>query len=227
MGRDQRHHQRYDVDGVEGSLLLSFDARILNMSLTGLLVETSSVLRVGGTYNLRVPQPTGELRFKASVKWCQLVGTRRRDNGSSEAIYHAGIDFRESLDEGARSILAFLEQNVTVELERRLAGRFRPAEPMPAELSTRERFEVCRLSLSGLLVETAAPPAFDDEVELELDTPAGQVTARARVRHLEQRPGGPGDAAEQPPIWRVGLELVELSPAGRKILVRQIESLLV
>jgi hypothetical protein len=226
VGREQRHHQRYDVDGVEGSLLLSHDARILNMSLTGLLVETSSVLRVGASYSLRVPQPQGELRFRADVQWCRLVGTRRTPDGQNEAVYQAGIDFRNSLDERAREILSFLENNVTVELERRLAGRFRPTHPVPAELTGREPFEVCRLSLSGLLIETSASPARGSELELELDTGAGKVEACGRVRHLEQRPPAAG-ADPASASWLVGIELVDLTPVARQTLVRYIESLLV
>jgi hypothetical protein len=226
VGREQRRHQRYDVDGVEGSLLLSHDARILNMSLTGLLVETSSVLRVGASYSLRVQQPQGELRFRADVQWCRFVGTRRTRDGQNEAVYQAGIDFRQSLDERAREILSFLEHNVTVELERRLAGRFRPTDPVPAEISGREPFEVCRLSLSGLLVETASPPAEGSELALELDTGAGKVEARGRVRNLEQRPLTAGTEPETA-RWLVGIELIDLTPTARQRLIDYIESLLV
>ena len=204
--------------------MLSHDARILNMSLTGLLVETGSLLRVGKGYTLRVPQPAGELRFKAVVQWCRLVGTRKAAGGN-EAVYHAGIDFRGSLDEGARAILAFLEENVTIEVDRRLAGRFHPGHRVVASLSDREEFEVCRLSLSGLLVETVEPPAYDSEVELEVDTPQGKVPARGRVRNLEPRPqDGDGDADAR---WRVGIELLDLSPEAKRTLTRYIESLLV
>ena len=223
MGREQRRHQRYDVAGVEGSLVLSHDARILNMSLTGLLVETGSLLRVGKSYNLRVPQPTGELRFQAIVQWCHLVGTRRTAHGN-EALYHAGIDFRGSLDDGARAILAFLEENVTVDVDRRIAGRFIPQHEMKARIDGEETFDVCRLSLSGLLVETPTPPAFETEIPLEIDTPHGTVRVSGRVRNLTERPAA---APQNDSTWLVGVEFVDLPPDVRKTLTRYIESLIV
>jgi hypothetical protein len=224
VGREQRRHRRYEVAGVEGSLLLSHDARILNMSLTGLLVESNSPLRLGTRTVLRVAQPAGELRFDANVKWCQLVGTSRDGSGAARPVYHAGIDFRETLDERARAVLSFLESPVIDELERRLAGRFQPPEPIAAELTSGEPFEVCKLSLSGLLLRTERPPAFGSEVELEIDTPLGVVHGRAAVRNLERRPAAGASADDGP--WLVGIELVRLDADGRQTLTRYIETLL-
>lgn len=226
MGHEQRRHRRYEVAGVEGSLQLSQDARILNMSLTGLLVETTSTLRLGSHCALRVPQAGGELRFDAVVKWCQLVGTRKVGT-DSRSIYHAGIDFRETLDDRARAVLAFIESHVIVDLERRLAGRFRTLEPIPAELTSDARFEVCKLSLSGLLLRTTTPPAHDSEVGLELETPVGTVQARGRVRHLERVPvATASSAADGDEPWYAGVELVALDGDERRKLTRYIETLL-
>ena len=213
------------MGGVEGSLLLSQDARILNMSLTGLLVETTTALRLGSHCALRVPQASGELRFDAVVKWCQIVGSRR-EGTDTRSIYHAGIDFREILDDRARAVLAFIESHVIVDLERRLAGRFRALAPIPAELTSDARFEVCKLSLSGLLLRTAAPPPHDSEVGLELEMPVGTVRARGRVRHLERVPAAATAPESGEAPWYAGVELVALEPEERRKLAGFIETLL-
>ena len=226
MGHELRRHRRYEVGGVEGSLQLSQDARILNMSLTGLLVETTSTLRLGSHCSLRVPQAGGELRFDAVVKWCQLVGTRRVGS-DTRSVYHAGIDFREILDDRARAVLAFIEAHVIVDLERRLAGRFHALQPIAAELTSGARFEVCKLSLSGLLLRTTHPPAHDTEVGLELETPVGTVRARGRVRNLERVPMAARTSQEDVDVpWYAGVELVALEPEERRRLTRYIEALL-
>src|SRR6188768_1499676 len=102
MGREARRFRRYDVAEVRGSLLLSLDARILNMSLTGMAIETGSVLKVGGDYWLRLSQEGAPLRFKTNVKWCHLVRNERSSAGDVRAVYQAGLDFRDGLDDNAR-----------------------------------------------------------------------------------------------------------------------------
>jgi len=94
---EQRRHRRYDVDGVQGSLLYSLDARILNMSLTGMAIETTSFLKTGGQYWLRVPTGDTQIRFKADVRWCHLVRNERNAAGEMRAVYQAGIDFRRAI----------------------------------------------------------------------------------------------------------------------------------
>lgn len=234
-GTSTRRHKRYEVDGVEGTLVVSHDARVLNMSLTGLAVETTSLLKLGSSYWVRLPQGEGELKFKATVSWCRLVGVRRSASGDSGPVYNAGLDFRESLDERARQILVFLQEHVVMEVGERLAGRFRPREEVPAELSGRHPFEVRRLSLTGLLIETPFAPDLGTQLEMELDAPTGPFAAVGVVRYLQP----PGDGATDPvpghalgsPVrmeggWMVGIEFAELDPAGRERLTRLIQSLL-
>src|SRR4051794_31812080 len=161
---EQRRHHRYDVDGVQGSLLYSLDARILNMSLTGMAIETTSLLRTGSQYWLRVASGDGQFRFRADVRWCHLVRNERDASGEMRAVFHAGIDFREILDQHAREVLDFLQRHIVVEVDRRLTGRFQLASPQRAALSVRHTFDVRRLSLGGMLVETVWDPPVDTEV---------------------------------------------------------------
>jgi hypothetical protein len=232
--QDTRRHKRYDVDGVEGSLVVSTDARILNMSLTGLAVETTSLLRLGASYTLRLPQGDSELRLKTTVEWCHLVGTRRTEQGDSVAVYQAGLDFRESLDERARQILAFLQEHIVMDVNRRLAGRFRPRQRLAAALSTRYPFEVRRLSLSGMLIDTPYAPDVGDQLEMEVDSPTGTFAALGAVRYVQQGSGeklaaGGGSAASPAspePGWMAGVEFASLEPEARESLTRLIQSLI-
>lgn len=222
MERNQRRHRRYDAEGVQGSLVYSLDARVLNMSLTGMAIETATFLKTGGQYWLRVPSGDTQLRFKAEVKWCHLVRNERTAAGESRAVFKAGIDFREILDDSARQVLDFLQQHVVVELGRRLTGRFHLAAPERAALSVRHEFDVRRLSLGGMLVETVWDPPVDTEVEVELQVP-NVVRTAARVRSVIPVPAaGPYD----PPTFAVGLAFHPLAEEAQAALSRFVQGLL-
>jgi PilZ domain len=223
MGHEARRFRRYDVADVRGSLLLSLDARILNMSLTGMAIETGSVLKVGGDYWLRLAQPGGaQLRFKTNVKWCRLVRNERDAAGDARAVYQAGLDFRDGLDENARQVLSFLEQHIVVELDRRLTGRFSLAQARTAALAVRHDFEVRRLSLGGMLVETVWDPALDSTVELEVHTGKAVVRTSGKVRSVLPAIGDP----DGPPTFAIGLEFVGLAAEDQRSLAALLESLL-
>lgn len=222
MSREARRHRRYDVADVHGSLLLSLDARILNMSLTGMLIETGSVLKVGGDYWLRLAQDDGPLRFKTNVKWCQLVRNERNAGGEARAVYQAGLDFRDGLDENARQVLSFLERHIVVELDRRLTGRFGLASLSTAAIAIRHDFEARRLSLGGMLVETVWEPALDSTVDLEVHTGRTVVRTRGRVRSVLPAIGDP----HGPPVFAVGLEFLGLDAEDQRSLAALLETLL-
>lgn len=223
MSREARRFRRYDVADVRGSLLLSLDARILNMSLTGMAIETGSVLKVGGDYWLRVsPQDGVPLRFKIHVKWCRLVRNERGAGGDVRAVYQAGLDFRDGLDDNARQVLSFLKQNIVVELDRRLTGGFSPAHPRAAALAVHHEFEVRRLSLGGMLVETLWDPAPDSTVDLELHTGKTVVRTRGKVRSVLPAIGTP----DGPPTFAVGLEFLGLAAEDQRSLAALLETLL-
>ena len=240
---ESRRHERYDVEGVDGTLVVSLEGRVLNMSLTGLAVETTSLLRLGATYWLRLPQGRDELRFQATVAWCHLERTRRNPQGESVPVYHAGLDFRESLDERTRQMLVFLKEHSILEVGERIAGRFQPRHKLSAELSVRYPFEVRRLSLSGMLIETDFAPELGDTLEMEIDAPTGAISALGAVRYLQPTSGAPADveppaganevpaAASSPAAgapesgWMAGIEFARLDADARDRLGRLVQSL--
>jgi len=222
MAREARRFRRYDVADVRGSLLLSLDARILNMSLTGMAIETGSVLKVGGDYWLRLSQDGNPLRFKTTVQWCRLVRNERDAAGEVRAVYQAGLDFRDGLDDNARQVLSFLEKHIVVEVDRRLTGRFNLAQAPTAAIAIRHDFEVRRLSLGGMMVETVWDPAPDSTVELEVHTGRGVVRTRGKVRSVLAAIGDPNG----PPVFAVGLEFVGLAAEDERSLAALVETLL-
>jgi hypothetical protein len=217
-GEDKRRFKRYDVEGIEGTLVLNFEARVLNLSLTGLSLSTQTALRSGTRYTLRVPSRQGELRFHATVRWCRLVGTERNALDEVVPVYHAGLDFRDELDQQARELLSFIESHVVVELERRLAGRFTVSQDTALEIGARGDFVARRLSRSGMLIETELVPEKDALLKVEVRHDRHPWEARARVAYVAAREGGEG--AE------LGIEFLELSEPAASAVQAVIEEVL-
>lgn len=217
--RNQRRHKRYDVEDVTGSLMYHLDARVLNMSLTGMAIETASLLKVGGNYQLRIPHEDDVIRFTTDVRWCRLVRTQRGATGDSLPVYHAGLDFRGILDEKARQVLEFIERNVIVEVDRRIFGRFKLLENDELAIDASHEFLVHRISLSGMLIETDLSPAPDEVFAMEIRPNGSPIEVRGRVANIA--PVGDGDRS-----WQLGIEFVKPSSESRRALEALIEGLL-
>ena len=204
-GAEKRRFKRYDVAGVGGTLVLNYEAKVLNLSLTGLLVSTHVALRSGTRYALRVPDGgggDGVLRFEAVVQWCKLVGTEKNAAGEMGPLYHSGLDFRDQLDQRARELLTFIEDHVVVDLERRIAGRFTVRQDTALDVGARGDFVARRLSRSGMLIETDLVPEPGARLELEVRHERHPWRASARVAHVSAH----GDKSE------LGIEFLDLDP---------------
>ncbi len=177
---------------------------------------------MGGDYWLRLAQDDGPIRFKTNVKWCRLVRNEKDSTGDVRAVYQAGLDYRDGLDENARQVLSFLEKHIVVELDRRLTGRFGLASSSTALIAIRHDFDVRRLSLGGMLVETVWEPAPDSTVDLEVHTGRTVVRTRGRVRSVLPSIGDPNG----PPVFAVGLEFLALAAEDQRSLATLLETLL-
>lgn len=217
-GEDKRRFRRYDVEGIEGTLVLNCEAQVLNLSLTGLELSTQTALRSGTRYFLRVPAADGDLRFHATVRWCRLVGTEKNSRDEVVPVYHAGLDFRDELDQQARELLSFIESHVIVELERRLAGGFTVAADTALEIGARGEFVARRLSRSGMLIVTDVVPEKGALLSLEVRHERHPWKAGGRVAYVSPR--ADGAAAE------IGIEFVDLSPPAATAVEAVIEEVL-
>jgi Tfp pilus assembly protein PilZ len=216
----RRRHRRYDVHNVHGSLVYAMDAQVLNISLTGLAIETQHALRVGTEYTLRLSHQGHDLRLRTRVKWCRLVRTASDTRGNVLPVFHAGLDFREALGEVARELLGFIEDHVEVELERRILGRFRLREAEDVELDAEHEFLVRRISLSGMLIQTDLAPRLDALLELEVRLPHQLLSCRGRIAYVRPVDNHRRNESE------LGIEFQSLEELDRRAIERLIEDLI-
>jgi len=208
--RERRHFKRYDVDEVEGSLQLSTEIKVVNMSLTGLAVESGFPMPEGARCSFRIRGKDASIRMSAEVQWCRAEREERTAEGLAAPIYQLGLDFTSILGEKAQEILSFLQANIVVELDRRVFGRFQLRDEESVELSLHSGFEVRKISFSGVLVETdlVVQPEIGAVVDLEINEPNLRLVTRARIAWVGEVPG----SAES---RQLGLQFVDLSERNR------------
>ncbi|GMU66560.1 MAG: hypothetical protein AMXMBFR36_28340 [Acidobacteriota bacterium] len=207
---ERRRSKRVRLPDSHGSLVVSLDGTVLDISLSGLAVETHTRLSPQRRLSLRLGDGTRTLRLDGHVVWCFLHGTRAGSDGEQLPVYRAGVQFEDVLSLQARELVDFLEQHAIVTLETRLFGRFRIAETDAVEVSSAAEFRVVELDAEGLTVETTLglEPRSGCEVELQLD--GSTLTAPTSVVEARRIEGGDGS-------WRLRLRFLELDERSREM----------
>ncbi len=204
-GGERRAYPRHEVTGVRGSFLFTTGARVVNLSADGLALESSHALRVGRTYRLQLAHGERDLDLEGTVVWCSLVRTRGGERGEVQPVYHAGVRFDELLGARADGLADFIKGHAVVSLEKRLSGRFRLRSGGAAAVDHRARFEVHKLSRSGMLIEADVVPDPDGTLEVEMRLASGLFTGQARIVHVRRLETQEGASRAE-----IGLEFGEL-----------------
>ena len=145
---ERRSYPRYAVRGVDGTLLLVAKAEVLDMSVGGMAVSTSTSLRIGRRYSFKLSSGHSELQLTGTVVWCRLVRTQKLPSGDTEPIYEAGMRFESVLSEKARELIEFLEESAIITLSTRIAGRFLLEDTSSVDLQTTPPSRASRWSRS-------------------------------------------------------------------------------
>jgi Tfp pilus assembly protein PilZ len=208
---ERRRASRYPVSDVRGTLVLTASAKILNMSLTGMAIESSANMRVGRSYRLRLTH--GEVAgpdLSGTVVWCHLKTARPVDTGGTTPVYEAGMQFDCMLTGTAGELIAFLRATAILTMQQRLMGRFRVNLEETVNLNAECEFVVRTLSASGMLIETDVAPEPGALFTLRLQLADATLSVCCRVAFVR-------DVGEQDKrrITSVGVEFVEMSAADR------------
>lgn len=89
----KRRFPRFSVLGkVEGKIVATFEATLVNLSLGGALIEHSSMVRPGSLSQLVLPTGAGEIRVACRVVRSSL--SRRESRGhETVVVYQSGLEF--------------------------------------------------------------------------------------------------------------------------------------
>jgi hypothetical protein len=107
--RFRRQTLRFDGSGVE---LNSYrlQGRVLNLSLTGIAIETRDQILVGGEYSLRLTCGALNADVTGRVQWCKMKGTRGAANGDIHPVFHAGLALIKYDDEAYNLLVERLQK---------------------------------------------------------------------------------------------------------------------
>jgi hypothetical protein len=210
--KERRRHPRHQVNDVEGTLHFSSGAKIINMSLTGMAVETDTQMRVGRSYSLTLKHGADfVLRLSGAVVWCHLRGIRKTDGGETKSVYHAGFRFEDVLTEKAQELTRFLEATAIIALDTRISGRFKLKLTEPVDLDTEYPFVVKTISASGLLLETETTPPEGTIFDMEVRLHGVVLETRGRIVHTREVTD-----PKKGRVTQIGVEFVESAEAERR-----------
>lgn len=210
--KERRRQPRHQVNDVKGTLHTSAGAKIINMSLTGVAVETDTQMRVGRSYSLTLKHGTDfVLSLAGTVVWCHLRGIRKTDGGETRSVYHAGFRFDDILTEKAQELTRFLEATAIIALDTRISGRFKLKLTEPVELDTEYPFVVKTISALGLLLETETAPPEGTTFEMEVHLHGAVLQTWGRIVHSREV-----NNPKTGRITQIGVEFVESAEADRR-----------
>jgi hypothetical protein len=160
---------------------MSLDGTVLDISVSGMAIETQGRLAPRRQITLRLHYPNEVIKIEGLVIWCFLQGTRSGTSGDSRPVYRAGIQFENVLQPQAQKLAVFLSAHAIVSNETRLFGRFHVPDDGGVDMTSEADFRVVSHSEDGLTVETllAHEPKVGTAVDLRLSDPP--FTGRARV----------------------------------------------
>jgi hypothetical protein len=175
---DRRLHQRFtaDVLGMHGKAAYTKVVKIIDMSVSGILVKTDERLDVGNLCILKMKGKGMVLNVKSIVAWSLFEGSMET-RGNSVPIYRAGLQFINISEEKKREIVGFIEnhkQKVDKQVDIfsasgiRLHIRFQIEASEKAVLVCRRDYKIKNISHSGMLAESEDSLEIEEKLSLEI-----------------------------------------------------------
>lgn len=208
--RSNRRYPRYEVAGLAGHLVVPIRIRVINVSLGGMAFETNNYLQFGRAYTLRLEGEERSLSLTGTIAWCSLRETTRNEQGEILPVYRAGLKFEALSGERSRELWDLIREHALVDLEDSVLGRFKVSLPADTRMGSSYDFSVCKLSLSGLLIETDFEPDLEARFDLQIQLGARRWGSQARVASIPRV--GRRSAGV---LTQVGLEFCELATEQR------------
>ena len=108
---ERRRHKRLVVKHLKvySEMPPSGDIRVLNISISGLLLKADSLLEIGRKYAVRIGYADKVLFAQADVVWSLLLDSSLGADGHIRPIYLAGMEFTNASDRKIQEILNLME----------------------------------------------------------------------------------------------------------------------
>jgi hypothetical protein len=215
-----RQHRRYRVADLHGTLQFSHPATVIDLSRSGIAIESAERLVPSRVYPLQLEGRDGLLiTTSARVAWCRLFGTTVDAQGELAPLYRAGLEFQSELPEPATRLFDQLDRGAVSRIETSLRAQYKAGDSgSTLVLRDQATFEVKTLSRNGMAAEMRHAPRAGSMLEfvLPLEQP---LELRGRV--VDVLP-----AAEDPIAYLVGIEFVGVAASSQSLIDRYLQGLL-
>jgi hypothetical protein len=220
MSKERRKFKRYSVDDIHGNMLYSADVNIINISIDGVLLETTRRLDLNREYNLKINYKESILDLKGAVVWSVLSRTDTRPTGETIPIYKTGIRFSHGFSDTTKDIMKFIDENKTETMEKRLIGvRFKVSQPDDATIDASYEYTIKKLSFSGMLIETDHLLDVDSRHEMEISLNNREIAAMGRIVNCLQL------TEKDVQKYEIGIEFMEMTENDKTVLKQFLNSL--
>jgi hypothetical protein len=111
--REKRYHKRYRVNvmDIKGEVPFARNVKVLNISLSGALLETDRSPDLGNRYMLRMESEGKELHVQGIVIRSTLHKNSRDVTGQPVSMYTAGLHFTNLSEEKILEIARFIKEH--------------------------------------------------------------------------------------------------------------------
>jgi hypothetical protein len=221
----KRRYERFPVEGRElkARAALTEIIELSNVSIGGACIITTRTLRPGDNVLLRIPSEKVENPLKCTIIW-EAVSDRPLDrDGTQVPAYKAGVKFNDVPPGTIVRLKDFMRSAGVPEEGNRDEGH----EPSPLRFSVQltEKalmnysavFPVKKISLGGMLVETASELEIGGKYPAALYLPGSDQPVRFDGRAASKIPGAGG--------FDVGIEFCDMSDEDRSRLAAFLDTL--
>lgn len=222
MGERQRRYKRFKVDVMEinGTMMFANEVEILDISIGGLSIRADRRLNMGTEYSLKIMDKNNVIQLKAQVMWSRLSGTKKKPGGEIVPLYTAGMRFSGLAGEGITELTKFIAERQEGSHEEvdvhclsglRFHIRFDIGATEKAVLKHMEGYQVKKISLGGMLIQSAHEIGVDERLPMELSLPGDEAivfSGRVASCLVANR--------EEPLLYDVGIDFADMEESDRE-----------
>jgi curved DNA-binding protein CbpA len=161
--QERRQHKRLKVDHLKviSEMPSASEVKIIDISMSGVLVKADRRLNIANKYALRIGYRESVLFVKAVVMWSLLVESVDDANGNIKPVYLAGMQFTNVSNEKIEEILSFIEGDTQSDIQ--------------LSVNHNNFSEESSIEEDGRIPQDMAPEEVQNEIETES---SGEITEK-------------------------------------------------
>jgi c-di-GMP-binding flagellar brake protein YcgR len=221
---NRRRFKRFTLKVLEihGRMIAATEVKVEDISIGGIRLRANRRLDIGTEYVLKLEDKNKVISLKGAVVWSSLSDAKGGSHGEMVPIYTAGLRFTNISAEKITQLLDFIEEHKKEEVyvmgSSRLNVRFHISDPEKASLNYPASYKVKKISLGGMLIESAQALEVESRVPMELslqdDKPikfVGRIASCHVVEYSDPKP------------YNIGIEFLDLTQKDNEMLATFVE----